>query len=214
VTASNIAEQLQHLALPVAQLQLHPRNPREGDVGAIIESLAAFGQQKPVVAQRRAEPPHIIIAGNHLYRAALELQWPEVAAVVAPMDDQTAMRFLIADNRTQERGTTNAEQLAELLAELAMQGALDATGYDGDDVDDLLKLVEHPPDLAGLAAKYGDGEDQLPESFWPRISLRVETEVYSRWNALWNELGGTDSQRLARIIELAYDAPDMAAKAP
>lgn len=200
---TNIAPQLAHLALPVAQLQLHPRNPREGDVGAIVESLAAFGQQKPLVAQQRSDGPHIIIAGNHLYRAACELGWPEVAAVVAPMDDVTAMRFLIADNRTQERGTTNQEQLVELLAELAMQGALDATGYDGDDVDDLLKLVEHPPDLAGLAAKYGDGEDQLPESFWPRISLRVETAVYSDWNALWNAQEGTDSQRLAAIIEAA-----------
>lgn len=136
-----IAEQLQHLAIEVDELRLHPRNPREGDVGAITESLAAFGQTKPVVAQRRDDGPHIIVAGNHLYQAARALGWHQVAAVVLEIDDQTALRYLIADNRTQELGITNMRQLGELLTDLAGADALAATGYDGEDVDDLLQLL-------------------------------------------------------------------------
>jgi len=200
----NIAEALWPLVVPLVQLRTHPRNPRQGDVGAITESLRAFRQQKPVVAQRREDGPHIIIAGNHLYLAACALGWQEMAAVVAPMDDRTALRYLIADNRTQERGSTDTTALVDILAELAMVGALDATGYDGDDVDDLLRLIEAPPDLAALAAKYGDGQDQLPEDFWPRIMLRVQTPVFARWQALWKgQAGETDSEKLLGIIQTA-----------
>lgn len=201
--APRIAQQLQHLAVSLDQLQLHPRNAREGDVGAIIESLRTFGQLKPIVAQQAAKPPHTVVAGNHQLLAAQQLGWPDMAVAVVPMDDATALRFMVADNRTQELGTTNSEQLAEVLAELAMAELLDGTGFDGDDVDDLLRLVENPPDLAGLAAKYGDGSAAESESFWPRISLRVETDTYSRWNALWNQQEGTDSERLAAIIDQA-----------
>lgn len=130
-----IAPDIAALAVPVGGLTPHPRNVREGDVGAISESLRRFGQLKPIVVQKSTG---YVVAGNHLYRAAVALGWKEVAAVRADLDDETAIAYLVADNRTQELGTYDDAGLAALLSELAAAGNLDATGYDGDDVDRLL----------------------------------------------------------------------------
>jgi hypothetical protein len=113
-----------------------PGNPRQGDVGAISESLRRFGQQKPVVVQ---EATRQIAAGNHLHDAVRALGWTHVAAVVSPFDDRDAQAFLIADNRTAELGTYDDESLGDFLRRLAQEGNLRGTGYDGDDVDDFLK---------------------------------------------------------------------------
>lgn len=135
-----IAQQLRKLKVPIESVQPHPRNARQGDVGAIVASLEAFGQQKPVVVQKSTG---YVVAGNHLLRAALELGWTELAANVVELDDETAVRFMLADNRTQELGSYDDGVLAELLEELAQSDAgLSATGYDGDDLDELLRATD------------------------------------------------------------------------
>lgn len=146
-----IAPDLWPLVIPVEELTTHPRNARQGDVGAISESLRIFGQQKPVVAQKAANgEPSIVVAGNHMLMAALALGWSHVAAVRSEMDDVTALRYLVADNRTQELGTYDDEALSNVLAELAMHGHLEATGYDGDDVDAMLKRLAAPEEFADV----------------------------------------------------------------
>ena len=203
-----IAEPLHNIAVPLGDLTTHPRNAREGDIGAIMESLKRFGQQKPIVAQKREDEPHVIIAGNHLYRAATELGWTHIAVVVAPMDDITALSFLIADNRTQELGTYDDHALAVLLSELAMSGNLEATGYDGDDVDALLQLVGEVPSLDDLASQYS--EDIEGETFWPEMKYRIEPLVYNRWQQMWGALpvkaatqrdAERDSERISIILD-------------
>lgn len=196
-TIGAIAEALRPLAVPLEALRLHPRNPRQGDVGAITESLRAFGQQKPVVAQHRDDGPHIIIAGNHLYRAAQALGWSHVAAVIAPMDDRTALRYLIADNRTQELGATDTQALVDILAELAMVGSLDATGYDGDDVDDLLRLVGQVPGLDELQRRHGDPD---AEDFLPRIAVKFQPDEWDLWQRITGLASGDDHDRVLWLL--------------
>jgi ParB-like chromosome segregation protein Spo0J len=195
----HIAEALWPLVVPLDALRPHPRNPRQGDVGAISQSLQAFGQQKPLVAQQRTDGPHIIIAGNHLYRAAQALGWGEVAAVIAPMDDRKAMRFLVADNRTQELGVTDTNALVDILAELAMVGALDATGYDGDDVDDLLRLVGNVPGLDELMDRHGAPDS---EDFLPRIAVKFQPAEWDRWQAA-TDGHGDDHDRVMYLLSKA-----------
>lgn len=130
-----IADDLTALTTPIEHLSPWPGNPRQGDVGAISESLRLFGQVKPVVVQKSTGH---VVAGNHLLAAAAALGWSHVAAVYVDMDDRTAKRFLIADNRTQELGTYDQQGLADLLSELAADQALEGTGYDTEDIDRLL----------------------------------------------------------------------------
>ena len=65
--ANNIRAELARMAKDIASVQPHPRNVRQGDVGAIATSLSTHGQYRPIVVQ---ESTGHILAGNHTYKAA------------------------------------------------------------------------------------------------------------------------------------------------
>lgn len=133
-----IAEALRPLAVEINSIQPYPGNPRHGDVGAIVTSLRRFGQQKPVVVQASSG---YIVAGNHVYKAARDLGWSHLAVNRTDLSDWEARAFLIADNRMSDLGTYDEEVLGEILREIAQANDLEGTGFDGDDVDDLLAKI-------------------------------------------------------------------------
>ena len=55
----------------IQDIKPYPVNPREGDIGAIVESLQAHGQYRPIVANKQTGH---ILAGNHTYGAAKQLE--------------------------------------------------------------------------------------------------------------------------------------------
>src|SRR5207245_3717781 len=112
-STANIAPQLQGLAVPIDSIELHPRNPRKGDVPAVTESLRRFGQRKPIVVQAGTR---YVVAGNHLLMAARALRWTDIAANVQAMDDAEATAFMLADNRTSDLGGYDDALLAAILA--------------------------------------------------------------------------------------------------
>jgi site-specific DNA-methyltransferase (adenine-specific) len=157
--SAHIAPQLQALVVPIDSVELHPRNPRLGDVAAVAASLARFRQVKPIVVQRSTR---YVIAGNHVLRAALSLGWTEIAANVQDLDDADAMALMLADNRTADLGGYDDVLLAAILAEQQAEDNLAATGYDADAVAALLAqagIVEErdldaAPDLPADAELY------------------------------------------------------------
>ena len=161
-----IAPALQALAVPIESMELHPRNPRSGDVEAVADSLDRFGQQKPIVVQASTR---YVVAGNHLLRAARSLGWTEIAANVVEMDDATAIAYMLADNRTADLGSYDDDLLAAILAEQAAADNLAATGYDPDDVAALLRAA-------------GRVDERDPDAV---PDLPPETEVYVKPGELW-----------------------------
>lgn len=160
--------------MPVGDLHVHPRNPRQGEVAEIAASLKRFGQVRLVLAS----PDGTIIAGNHTYLAAVELGWPEVAAVVNEWaSEEEARDYLLADNRLGDLGEYERQELILLLADLEATGRWDGTGYQADDLGHLrelealanmpppepgeLILPPPPPQLRELVLLYT--EDQLGE---------------------------------------------------
>jgi DNA modification methylase len=182
---ARIAPALQALAVPIASIELHPRNSRIGDVEAVVASLQRFGQLKPIVVQSSTR---FVVAGNHLVRAAQKLGWTEIAANVEAMDDATAVAYMLADNRTSDLGGYDDDLLAAILAEQAAADNLAATGYDADDVAALLRAVGSPDDRDPDAAP----------------NLPPEPEVYVQAGDLW---------ALGRHRLLVGDATDPAAVA-
>ena len=139
-------------SVPVGELKPHPKNPRQGDVGAIHLSIEANGFYGAVVAQRSTGH---VLAGNHRLLAAKQANAEEVPVMWVDVDDATALRILLADNRTNDLAGYNDEALAELLQGIMEDaGTLDGTGYDGDALDQLLA------DLGEL----GDQERQAAEA--------------------------------------------------
>jgi hypothetical protein len=138
----------------------HPSNVREGDVGAISESLREFGLYRPIVVQRATpdgDDRMVIVAGTHTWRAAEALGWTEMDAVMLTVDDQTAVRIMLADNRTHDLGRDRGDDLAELLARLG-EPAMVGTGWDSDDLDTLLRDLGKYDPGAGILAAF-DGVD-------------------------------------------------------
>ena len=187
-SALRIAPQLRSLVVPIDSVELHPRNPRQGDVAAIAASLARFGLQKPVVVQRSTG---YVVAGNHVLRAALSLGWTEIAANVEDLDDAEAIAFMLADNRTADLGGYDDTMLAAILAEQQEVDNLAATGYDADDV-------------AALLAEAGNIEERDLDA---APDLPAEAEVYVERGQTW-AVGrhglmcgdATDADDVARLV--------------
>ena len=121
--------------VPIDDLIRHPDNPRQGDIGAISASIEVNGWYGTVVAQSSTGR---VLAGNHRIEAARHLGMTEVPVYWVDVDDATARRIMLADNRTNDLATYDDAVLAELLTALAEDDDLFGSGYDGDDLDDLL----------------------------------------------------------------------------
>lgn len=131
------------VAININTLKPHPRNVRQGDIGAISTSLQTFGQYKPIIYQTSTKH---IIAGNHTWKAAKQLGWKEIEAKPFDCDDDTALRILIADNRATDLATYDDTALLELLKELATtDNKLEGTLFDETDLQQLLDDTTPPP---------------------------------------------------------------------
>lgn len=116
----------------VGDLEPHPDNPHQGDVNVIAESIAKNGFYGTVLVQASRMR---IIAGEHRWRGAKANGLEQVPALIIDVDDDTATRIMLADNRTAEYGAYDDQVLAELLRGL---DDLDGTGWSDDDLNDLL----------------------------------------------------------------------------
>lgn len=121
-------------SVPIDHLQPHPRNPRQGDVGAIIQSIKANGVYRPLYAQRST---NFIISGTHTWRALKSEGHETVQVIFLDVDDARAQRILLADNRTSDLASYDQGALEDLLVDTARHG-LEGTGYDLEDLQRML----------------------------------------------------------------------------
>lgn len=142
-TAAPYEEQTYRIA-DIAKLEEHPENPRQGDVGAISVSIDANGFYGALIVQKSTG---YVLAGNHRLKALRAQGAKKVPIIERDVDDATALRILLGDNRTGDLASYDEVKLLQLLEEAAKSGNLLGTGYDGDDVDELRKLWQS--DLGG-----------------------------------------------------------------
>jgi len=158
-----IRKELEHLAINIDEIHTHPSNVRQGDVGAICESLKAHGQYRAIVFQKSTGR---ILAGNHTWKAAKALGWTQIAATPVICDDQQALRILLADNKANDLATYDEPELVELLKQLAdTDEGLLGTLFDEDELDSLIADQSHfelptdvddVPDNVPAVSKLGD----------------------------------------------------------
>ena len=152
-----IPETLSALAVPIDSLTPYQDNPRRGDLEAIKESLAANGQYRPIVANRRTGE---VLAGNHTLRAAEQLGWTRIAVTWVDVDDETARRIVLVDNRSNDLAGYDDALLASILEDLP---DLEGTGYDQAALAELLAGRDDP-----IALTDPDEAAPLPE--WAPVS--------------------------------------------
>lgn len=173
----------------------YPMNARQGDIGLISESLAKNGQFRPIVVNKR---DNSILVGNHTWKAAKMLGWKEIAVTFVDADDESAARIVLADNRTADLGSYDHVELAEILQTLP---AFEGTGYNGDDLDELMQEV----------AGWGIKEKPTKVSDKPRNvtstigkwEFKMAPEYFGEWEEkMFQEFGFSLEEVCAGMISL------------
>lgn len=175
----------------VSQLRPHPRNPRRGNVALIAESLEQHGQYRPIVVQKSTGH---VLAGNHTFHAAKSLGWKTVAVTYLDVDDTTAERILLADNRTSDLATYDDNALSSLLHSLP---DLIGTGFSQIDLDN----------LDGVFDDMDDPEPKPPSDPKPKATIRisahqlwVDSEPLDGWRSRFSDLDKRASSELIRSL--------------
>ena len=169
----------------VNEIQTHPLNPREGDIGAIIDSLSTMGQYRPIVVNRLTKN---CVSGNHTLQAAVQLGWEKIAVHWIEVDDIEEIKILIVDNRTSDLATYDSGELNKLLTSTSIKG----TGFSRDEVAEI---------LAGGKTKPGHNPIGRTNIRVGNHSMRVHTEDLNTWaNTIY---GWTD---IAELLQIPLEA--------
>lgn len=127
------------LVTSLSEVRPHPDNPRVGDTAAIAESVERNGLYRPLIVQRGTG---YVLAGNHLLAVLTASGATEAPVVWIDCTDEEAKRILAADNGIAAKGSYDDLLLATLLQDL---DDLTGTGYDADDLDNLLATLDLLP---------------------------------------------------------------------
>lgn len=173
--------------MPLEAIKPAKRNPKDHDMGALSASMERFGYVEPMALDERTGR---IVAGH----GRLEVLAAARSSGAAPPDgvrvdgerwlvpvlrgwasrnDLEAEAYLVASNRIGELGGWKDDDLGALLADLAKEGphALLGTGYDGDDVDDLLQAND---EAKGPTGSELEEIPDLPAKSWIEEGMLFE----------------------------------------
>jgi site-specific DNA-methyltransferase (adenine-specific) len=119
-------------------------NPRKNlNVDKVASSIKEFGFQQPIVVDKE----FVIIVGHTRYEAAKKLELKEVPIVIADLSEVQAKAYRIADNKVAQDNYWDFEKLQlELDSILENNYELMNTGFDVDELDNLLNKVEDKDD--------------------------------------------------------------------
>lgn len=142
----------------VDSLKLWPGNPRRGNSEAIRESIRVNGIYKPILVWRATGE---VLAGNNTLIAARELGHKQIDVIYKDVDEATARRINLVDNKASDGAEYDDELLREAL------GAMDdlaGTGWTAEDFDALMAAAGADDDGMQLEIEEflsgGSGEDE------------------------------------------------------
>ena len=88
--------------VPVDALRPNPYQPRrvfdESALSELAESMRRSGLLQPIVARAGENGEYDVVAGERRWRAAQQLGWTKIAAVVRDVDDRTLLTLALVEN--------------------------------------------------------------------------------------------------------------------
>jgi ParB family chromosome partitioning protein len=175
--------------IPVARIKPNPFQPRHefnpAELAELEASLKVNGLLQPITVRRKGDQ-YELIAGERRLRAATNLEWSEISAIVRDFDDRTLLVLALVENlqRADLNPVEEAQGYHRLLEEfdLTHQQIAEAVGKDRTTVTNLLRLLT------------------LPEAIIRAVSARVLSAGHARaLLALEDEQGMIDlSEEIAQ----------------
>lgn len=140
--------------IPLTHIRPNPFQPRrefaESELTELRTSLAASGLLQPVIVRPVGEGFELI-SGERRYRAAVQLGWERIPALVRNADEQTMLTLALIENL--QRADLNVVEEArgyDRLHEefqLTHQQIAEAVGKDRSTISNLLRLLTLPADV-------------------------------------------------------------------
>ena len=163
----------------INKLSPDPANVRSHsnrNLSSIKSSLQRFGQQKPIVVDKK----WVVVAGNGTLEAARDLGWETISVVRTELEGPEAIAFAIADNRTEELASWDFPALGDQVRALIdAQIPLECMGWQEHEINPLLEAVWTPPELEPLSTGDEGEEGTTPDST-SIVVTSAELEVIER----------------------------------
>jgi ParB family chromosome partitioning protein len=140
-------------SIPIAQIARNPFQPRQEfnaeDLAELQESLKASGLLQPITVRRRpGKDGFELIAGERRLRAAVNLGWKEIPAIIKEIDDRTILTLALVENlqRTDLNPIEEGEGYHKLSHEfgLTQQQIAETVGKDRTTIANMLRLLQLP----------------------------------------------------------------------
>lgn len=155
--ASQPAHQNELRRLALTRIRPNPFQPRrefsETDLAELRASLQASGMLQPVVV-RPAGESFELISGERRFRAAAQLGWTEIPALVRDADERTMLTLALIENlqRTDLNAVEEARGYQRLQEEfqLTHQEISEAVGKERSTITNLLRVLTLPNDVQAL----------------------------------------------------------------
>lgn len=125
------------LLVDIDTIGQHPLNPNNGDVEAIEASIEINGFFAPIGVQRSTG---YIVDGNHRYAALLAAGETKAPVVYLDLDDEEAVRVMIAANALAQKARMDEGSLLALIGD-KRDDALALVGY-GLTLEDVSKMEQ------------------------------------------------------------------------
>lgn len=129
---------------------------RDDRTGRLVAGHGRHEQLRQLMAAGADAPDGVLVDPDGMWRMPIVAGWRS-------RSDADAAAYLVGSNRLSEVGGWDDRTLAEVLDDLAGDNLLELTGYDADDLDDLLAELEEAPPLpppGGNPADRGEGHRQ------------------------------------------------------
>lgn len=172
--------------LPIDQVIPNPRNDNihpQSQIDLMVESIRAFGQPRPVLV--RADNS-MLIAGHGVHQAMRQAGEREIVAMIWDVDQRTADKFLVADNRFSELSRRDQDKRRDLLNEFD-QEEFASLGFLVGEVE---KMIDGPEAIRVIEIETGP----INDTFWIAIRGPVEQQAFAlkRIGELMSDLPGVE----------------------
>lgn len=137
--------------IAISRIRANPFQPRRefdaANLGELETSLASSGLLQPITVRRRGDA-YELIAGERRLRAAANIGWTEIAAIIRELDDQTMLVLALVENlqRSNLNAVEEAQGYRRLIDDfkLTQQQVAEAVGKDRTTITNLLRVLTLP----------------------------------------------------------------------
>ncbi len=182
--------------IPIAQIARNPFQPRKifkvAELRELQESLQSSGLLQPVTVRTASSGAGFeLIAGERRLRAASNLGWNEIPAVIKELSDKEILTLALVENlqRSDLNPIEEAEGYDQLIREFGYTQQTVATivGKDRSTVTNILRILQLPPSVRELLQEgqltAGQARPLLGLNDTSRITAFARQIVNNGWSA-------------------------------